>query len=111
MASNIDELIAAIKANPGEDVVNTYIENISDDITNAAKIKSFYDLPFEVISSIVRKVDFNNTDEPQTLLKIIASGVNKSHQTKGILGVVNKYKRECCREWFSIFVFRCVLFT
>ena len=83
--SVINKLIKAINDNKNEDVINTYIDVIADNIAEVAKQPLFYTLPFNTISAIVQKVDFNEENDPLPLMRAITAGTNKSHEKESVL--------------------------
>ena len=83
--STIQELINGIKENMDKSVINQHLQNIANNISTASKFATFYELPINVLSSIVNKVDFNKEDNPASLLKTIITGSSKSHKEEAII--------------------------
>ena len=89
----IKKLIDAIKENKSEDEINVCVDIIAENISDAVKQTPFYSLPIETISSIVRKSNFCEENDPVSVVKIITERTNKSHGKEAIL-LLNDFSTE-----------------
>ena len=89
----IKKLINAIKENKSEDNINMCVDIIAENIADAVKQTLFYSLPIETISSIVRKSNFSEENDPVSLVKTITERTNKSHGKEAIL-LLNDFSTE-----------------
>ena len=81
----LNKLITAINENKSSDVINEYIDLVAESIAEISKLALFYTLPFDTISSIVKKVDFNEENDAPEILRYITAGTNRTHKNEAIL--------------------------
>ena len=53
--STIQELIDGIKENMDKSVINQHLQSLANNISTASKFATFYELPINVLSSIIFK--------------------------------------------------------
>ena len=83
----IERLIKAINENKNAEVIKEYTEVVTDNIEESAKENNFYQLPYEILSSIIKNVDFSNDDEiskPIELLQTIIQNTSKAYPKESI---------------------------
>ena len=85
--SIIEELFTSIKEK-NEEAINSAEKDLIEKITETANEQTFYSLPIDQISNIIRKVDFTNKDivkEPITLLQTIIQKTTEVHEKDAVL--------------------------
>ena len=83
--SIIKKLISAISDKKHQDAVKGYVDLIAENFTDAVKDPLFYTLPFDLISKVIKKVDFNQQDDPVKLMRAIAEGTSRNYKKEAIL--------------------------
>ena len=77
-----------------DDVIQICEEMITENFSDAVNEPTFYSLPFNEITSIIKKVNFIEECKPQEFVKLLESvvrGISNIHQTEAIL-LLNEIK-------------------
>ena len=86
--SIIKRLNKSINEKKSSDSIKGYTDILIETITDAAKEPLFYSLPFEHISNIIKRIEFNNENqisEPLLLLQTLIEKTSEFHEKESVL--------------------------